>query len=390
MARGSILKRNRNNVVSYLVRVEYDPDPVTGKRRQRSESFRLRKDADKRLSAWLSEIDRGTAIEPTKMTVAVLLNAWLDDIATHAVRPSTLTGYRYQVEKHIIPELGSILVQKLTAARVQAFYSAKLKAGASPRMVQLCHLRLNQALNQAVKWSIVPGNVCAAVDPPSVTYKQSSTWNSEQLRAFLATAKDDTYHPLWLLLATTGMRRGEALGLRWRDLDLDQGLSAVQQSVIAHKGAPLIQAPKTAGSRRSIKLLPEATKALKEFRGEWAATKLAAPPDLWEDTDLIFCTALGRPINPNNITRNYERILVSLNVERKANNLPPVPRIRVHDLRHTHATLLLRAGTAVKVVSERLGHAKVSITLDTYAHVLPDMQDRAVEAFSAMLKDGAS
>lgn len=380
MARGSILKRNRNGVVSYLVRVEYEPDPVTGKRRQRSESFRLRKDAQTRLAAWLAQIDRGTAIDPSKLTVAELLRTWLDDVAAHSLRPTSLATYRATIENHVIPELGAIAVQKLTAARVQAFYSAKLKAGRSPRLVQLCHLRLNQGLNQAVRWSIVPGNVCASVDPPSVTYKQGSTWDRDELRAFLVAARTDTYALLWLILATTGMRRGEALGLRWRDIDLERGVASIQQSVVALHGVSLIQTPKTPGSRRSIRLVPDAVAALRSFRPQWAATKLAAPPELWEDHGLVFCTELGRPIKPSNIARNYDRIITAAGVR----------RIRIHDLRHTHASLLLQAGVPVKVVSERLGHARVSITLDIYAHVLPDMQDHAVEAFSSIIGKGTA
>lgn len=378
MARGSILKRNRNGVVSYLVRVEYEPDPVTGKRRQRSESFRLRKDADKRLASWLSEIDRGTAIDPSKLTVAELFQQWLDDIAAHAVRPTTLATYRRQIEKHIVPDIGDTLVQRLTAARVQAFYSAKLNGGASPRLVHTCHVRLQQALSQAVKWSIVPVNVCAAVDPPRFTYKQGSTWDGDQLRAFLAVAEYDAAHPLWLILATTGMRRGEVLGLRWKDIDFDNQTAAIRQSVVDHTGGPMIQEPKTPSARRRIKLLPEALADLRTFRPEWAARKLAAPPELWQDLDLIFCTAIGGPITPNTLNNRLDRLIVRAGV----------PRIRLHDLRHTHATLLLQAGTPVKVVSERLGHAKVSITLDVYSHNVPDMQDRAVETFSGIIGKG--
>lgn len=390
MARGSILKRKRVNGTVYMARVEYDPDPASGKRRQRSETFPTRKAAEKRLSAWLGEIDRGTVVEPSKVTVAELFAAWFDDVATHTVRPSTLDGYKLTERLHIRPDLGRIPVQRLTASDVQAFYARKLKAGVSPRTVQLCHLRLSQALKQAVRWSWITANPCLSVDPPRVTYKRGNTWNSDQLRRFLGAATDDGLHPLWTVLATTGMRRGEALGLRWRDVDLDRGTVTINQSVIAKTGAPEIVAPKTDAGRRTITLTPDTTKALREYRPIWASRKLAAPPELWQDTDLVFCTSLGRPINPNNITRNFERIIAGINAKlpTDAPAEMKLPRIRVHDLRHTHATLLINARVPITAISQRLGHANVSITLNTYSHLLPETQDLAAATFAALLTGG--
>lgn len=319
------------------------------------------------------------------MTVADLLRSWLDDVAAHRVRPTTLAGYRWQCEKYVIPALGAVPVQKLTAAKIQAFYTALLDQDIKPRTIQLCHLRLKQGLAQAVKWSIIQTNPTDVVDVPTVRYKRSETWDRRHLRLFLSGSESDSLSPLWLILARTGMRRGEALGLRWRDVDLERGRVTIQQSVPLLNGAPIIQAPKTASGRRTIPVDQDVVQALKAFRKSWSATKLAADPTRWEDHDLLFCTALGRPLNPNNIARNYERIISTLNAERRADDLPEVPRIRIHDLRHTHATLLLQEGVPVKVVSERLGHANIAITLNTYAHVLPDMQDQAVAAFAAML-----
>lgn len=371
--KGSIQKRKGKTGTSYRARVEYPPDPITGERRQRSKTFPTRKAADAELAKWLAEIDRGSALEPSKATVGELLDRWLADVAAHNVRPSTHEGYAATIRTHILPALGSVPAQKLTADQVQTFYSRKLAAGCSPRTVQLCHLRLSQALKQAVRWNILTRNVCDLVQPPRVTYKRGDVWNVTEGRHFLDAAASDSLHPFWLLALKTGMRRGELLGLRWRDLDLDRGMAHVRQSVIVYAGAPCIQTPKTATAQRAVKLSADVVAALREHRKAWLERRLATAE--WQDTDLIFCTRTGGPINPNNVARAYEAII------RRAG----VRRIRFHDLRHTHATWLLQSGQPVKVVSERLGHAKVSITLDTYAAVLPDMQDRAVEALDALM-----
>jgi len=206
-----------------------------------------------------------------------------------------------------------------------------------------------------------------------VRYKRSETWSASESRQFLATASTDGYSPLWLLALTTGMRRGELLGLRWQDVDFEHRALHVRQSVVALNGAAHIQEPKTSAARRTVKLPAEALAALKTHRTRQREKQLIAGP-LWRDLDLVLTTPDGGPINPNNVLRNFYLLITKAKV----------PRIRFHDMRHTHATLLLAGGQPVKVVSERLGHAKTSITMDTYAHVLPDMQDAAVDAVSAM------
>lgn len=372
--KGSIQKRTGPQGIAYRVRVEYPPDPVSGRRRQRSESFPTKKEAERALARWVSEIDRGTAVDATKITVGELLTLWLESVARHNVRPTTYEDYEAAIRVHLVPELGSIKAKDLTASRVQAFYAAKLANGASPRTVQLCHLRLSQALKQAVRWSMLPLNVCDAAEPPKVVHKKTPRWTAEEGRRFLATAKDDTYHPLWLLALHTGMRRGEMLGLRWQDLDLPNRRVHIRQSVVVLGKKPVVQPPKSDAARRTVKLTPEVVEALAEHRKRWAERRLAAGA-LWEDNDLVFCTAEGRILNPANVYRNY----LALIAEAK------VPRTTLHGQRHNHATWLLKAGQPVKVVSERLGHAKTSITMDIYADVLPDMQDAAVDAVSDLL-----
>ena len=372
--RGSIQKRHSAKGASYRVRVEYPADPTTGDRRQRSETFGTKRDAEAALARWVNEIERGTAVDTTRQTVAEFLTHWLDTVAAHRVRATTLEDYRATIAKHLIPGLGGVPVQRLTPAAVQAFYAAKLAGGCGPRTVQLCHLRLSQALKQGVRWGTVPRNVCDSVEAPRAVPARGRTWTPADARRFLADAETDGLHPLWLLALTTGARRGELLGLRWGDCDLAKGTVGVRQSVVICGNRPIIQAPKSRAGGRTVGLPPEAVAALKAHRARQNAARLAAG-QVWDDHDLVFATGAGGPLNPANVVRSYARIVARAGV----------PRIRFHDLRHTHATWLIAGGQPITNVSERLGHAKTSITLDTYAHVVASTRDRAAEAVGALL-----
>ena len=306
-------------------------------------------------------------------TVGELLDRWLNTVARHKVKPTTLEDYAFTIRKHLTPALGTIPVQALNSATVQTFYSDRIDAGIGARTVQLCHQRLSQALALAVREGVVTRNVCTATDPPTSRPTPAEVWTAQEARAFIAASMHDTYAPLWQLALGTGLRRGELLGVRWQDLDLDGRQLSVRQTVALLGGAPSVQSPKSPAARRTIKLSAGIVDSLAKHRVAQVARRLAA--ESWKDGDLVFCTGEGNPINPNNLYRNFDAIIAAAGVKR----IPP------HGMRHTHATLLLAAGTPIKAVSERLGHAKTSITLDTYAHVLPDMQDRAVRAIDAAL-----
>lgn len=373
MARGNIRKRTRKDgTTSYMVRVEMPPDPRTGKRKSRAGTFDTEKAAEKTLTAWLADLDKGVTVEPTRMRMTELLRRWLDDEAAARVRPTTLAGYRLTVETHIIPALGNVPAQRLTVGEVQRFRSEMVKTG-KVRTAQVALLRLKQALAWAVAADLLPRNVAAGVKPPSAKAPERKTWSADEARHFLAVAETDGYSPLWLLLLSTGLRRGEALGLRWQDLDLDRGLLTVRQSVVACEGAPLVQEPKSKAASRTVRLPAPTVAALRAHRKRQAERHLAASQ--WAEIGLVFSTGAGKPINPRHVLRSFDAI-----VKRAG-----LTRISIHDLRHTHATLLLRDGVPVKVVQERLGHAQASITLDTYAHVIGDMQEKAVDAIDEAL-----
>ena len=361
MARGSIERRLLDDgSVRYDVRVDLGPDPITHKRRQRKKTFTTKRAAQASLTAWLASLDNGTAVERSRQTVAQMMEYWLQTYARHHCSAKTLDDYQRTIRVHIVPALGSIPVQKLTADAVQKFYSDKLAAGCGPRTVELCHLRLKQALGQAMHLGLVPRNVADLVTPPRVPRKPMLTWDEAQARAFLAVATQSGRGPIWLVALATGMRRGELLGLRWRDVDFVQGVLCVRQTVGALRGKPEIKPPKTKSSIRDVPVPAEVMAALREHRRQQNEQRLALGP-AWEDHDLVFAAGNGRPIYPDNLKRDYDRLIA----------LAGVPRIRIHDQRHTHVTLAIAAGADIGAVSQRIGHARTSITMDVYHHVLP-------------------
>jgi integrase len=380
--RGTIDKRLGKRGPGYLVRVDLGADPVTGKRRQRAKTFATRREAEAALAQWLADIEHGTAIEPSKLTVRDYLLSWLETYGRSNLRPTTYRSYEQLVRLHILPSLGALPLQKLQPAHLQAFYAEKLKGGRAdgnagglaPRTVRYLHAIIREALDQGVKWQTVARNAADATEPPRAERPHIATWDADHVRQFLSITADDTYNPLWLVLLTTGLRRGEALGLRWQDVDLTTATAHVRQSLVEMGGRGTIQAPKTASGRRVVALSPTCVTALREHRSRQLA-RLLPKATPWRDHDLIFTTGDGLPLGPRNVVRRFKALAVRAGV----------PAIRLHDTRHTHATLLLKHGVHAKIVSERLGHATIGITLDTYSHVLPDMQRQAADSIDAAL-----
>jgi integrase len=350
------------------------PDPVTNKRRQRKKTFTTKREAQAGLTAWLASIEGGTAVERSRQTVAQMMNYWLDTYARHNCRPKTVYDYTCLIRTHIIPTLGAIQVQKLTPDTLQAFYSEKLAAGCGPRTVEMCHQRLSTALKQAVRLGLVSRNVCDLVTPPRVAAREMATWDGDQARRFLAVAEQSAYGPIWLVALATGLRRGELLGLRWRDVDLDRRTLSIRQTVGLVGTTVVAGQPKTRSGRRTIPVPADVIEALREHRRRQNERRLALG-SIWQHHDLAFAATNGNSINPNNLRRDHTRLVT----------LAGVPRIRIHGVRHTHATLALQQGANIKAVSQRLGHARTSITMDVYAHVLPEQAQDVSEKVGAVL-----
>jgi integrase len=311
------------------------------------------------------------------LTAEDFLEEWLTSIA-HAVRPRTLRRYEEYVRLHAIPAFGETALSKLSPRDVQALYTLKITDGLAPLSVLHLHRVLHRAFRQAQRWGLVEQNVVEFVDPPMPHRREMHSLSPEQASRFLFAARKDRLEALYVLAITTGMRQGELLGLRWRDVDLEQARLRVTGSLQYLPGQGLaITSPKTARSRRQVMLSSIAVQAM-ERRRQAQAQERTRSGKKWQDHNLVFTTYRGGPLYATNIIkRSFPSLL-------KAAGLP---RIRFHDLRHTAATLLLGQSVHPKIVSEMLGHTTVGITLDLYSHATPTMQREATEAFDRLLGD---
>ena len=379
---GRIAKRSKS---SWTVVVDLGPDPVTGRRRQLSRAVSgPKRNAESLLVELLHERDAGLEHPRHRLTVAEYLDRWIADYVATTLAPKTLESYRQIVHGHMAPALGSVALTALRPQQIQAWYTQLLdggrtdgQGGLSRRTVLRYHQILHAALRQAVRWQLLVRNPADAVEPPRAPRRDLQVPDAQDVRKILAAADATRYGPLVRLAVLTGMRRGELLGLRWADVDLDAAALNVQQSAQRITGQGMIfRQPKTRLSRRAIALSPAAVALLRQHRRRQAETRLLAGP-AYADRGLVFTSGLGAPVEPGNLLRAWGTIIAAADVG----------HVRFHDLRHAHATLLLRQGVHPKIVSERLGHASIAITLDTYSHVVPGLQEAAAAQLDALLAD---
>lgn len=367
--RGSIRKKGR----SYEVRVCVGKD-LNGRYQYRSRSAPTKKAAETLLTQMLSELQAGTFVDPSKLTLGEYLGRWLE-IVKPSIRPSTWATYETLLRVHVVPEIGSIQVQSLRPLHVQELIQKKLANGLGPRSVRHVHGTLRAALNQAIKLGIVGRNVTLSATLPRRQQDEMVTLTHDEARALLDAAHDDRLEALWILALTTGMRQGELLALRWTDIDLSTRTVTVAQAVEWVHGKPILAEPKTKNSRRTIHLSTLAVEALKRHKVRQAEDRLAAGPS-WSDLGLAFSNSLGGIIDKNHLARRmFPRLL------QKAG----VTKITFHGLRHTAATFLLAEGLPVKTVQHVLGHATASMTLDRYGHILPNAERAAAKAMDVLL-----
>lgn len=281
---------------------------------------------------------------------------------------------------HLVPTLGKLTLQKLTPQHLDRLYRQKLESGLKPKSVAAIHGMLHTALDKAVRLGLVSRNVCKMVSPPRVVRKEITPLSAEQARKLLEAAKGHPQEVLFILALSTGMRRGELLGLKWRDVDLVSGVLRIHHALVrmpTGQGYQLAET-KTAKSRRSLVMTVPAIEALKKHKEIQLQWKEAAG-SFWHDNDFVFCKPMGEHLDPG-----YD-VLVQLKMLLKKAGLPD---IRFHDLRHSTATLLLEQGTNPKIVQEILGHSQISMTMDIYSHVLPTMQIDAMSKLGDILDDG--
>jgi integrase len=304
------------------------------------------------------------------------------------LRLSTWTNYRTYTAAYVMPVLGQVKLQALTPVQLNHLYAHLLergrrktissgRTGLAPKTVRNVHVMLHRALHDAMRWGYLVRNVAEAADPPAARTPEQKVWSPAQLRRFLEHLRGDRLHALWLLVATTGMRRGELAGLRWVDVDFDHATVSplIPRVVVDHQVHE--SAPKTERSRRRLALDPVTLQALHEHRERQAEDRQAVGRG-YRDHGYVFTWPDGRPLHPDNIAAWFEQ-------HTRAARLP---RIRLHDVRHSYATAALKAGISAKVISERLGHASVAFTLQTYGHVIPGMdRDAAVTVADLIVGD---
>jgi integrase len=374
--RGSVLKRGKT--WSYVLYLGRDND---GHKRQKwVGGFRTRKHAEGALSEALERVRTGTWADPGRQTVGEFLEDWLTAV-TPSLRPSTAASYEQTLRGWVIPRIGGLKLSALTSARLSALYGELLKSGRrdgkgglSARSVAYAHRILVHALKDAVAWGLLARNPAAHVDAPRAATSEMQVWSQSEVQRFLAFVADDRLYALWAVLLATGLRRGEALGLRWDDVDFERRRLAIQRAAVVVGYDVQVAEPKTARGRRSVSIDPTTAAVLGSFRKRQLAERLAWGP-AWQDSGYVFTSEDGRLLHPQQVTVTFKRLA------REAG----LPMIRLHDLRHTAATLALTAGIHPKVVSERLGHASIGITLDTYSHVGEGLQEEAASKVAGLI-----
>ncbi len=366
-----------------MVTVELGCDPITGKRRRAYCTTSTKREAGRKEARLRHEANTGLDVQPTKITLAQHLRRWLAAMRPN-LTPSTYNRYEGLMRHQMIPYIGGMTLSKLRPLHIQQLYDHLYRegrvagdGGLSGKTILQVHRVLSKALKQAVRWQLIPRNVCQSVEPPRARHRELRTLSPEETRRLLevAGAEDSIYGDTVIIGLHSGMRLGELLGLRWEDIDLDDGRLAVRRTLHYIPGEGIIyREPKTARSRRTVLLGDVALDTLRRTRRRQLRMRLSLGP-AYQDHSFIFATTVGTPIFPSNLRRAFRRMVEKAGVD----------ALRFHDLRHTHASLLLARGVHPKVVSERLGHASIAITLDTYSHVLPSLQEEAVRDLDAWL-----
>ena len=356
---------------------------ASGKKQQKwVGGHRTKKEAEDALIEALERRRTGMWVDPGVTTLGEYLTEWLAAMESNVV-DTTFRAYEQSMRNWVMPRLGSVRLAEVSPMHLRSLQTELLrdgrvdgKGGLAPRSVASCRRVLSQALKDAVRWGLLIRNPMDAVDPPRVVDAEMVTWSDTQARSFLDAVASDRLYAMWVLFLTTGVRRGELAGLRWGDVELDRATMAiVRNRVSAGRGkAVSTHQPKTRRGRRNVALDVTSVEVLRAHRAAQFEERLRLGP-AWVDSGYVFCGIDGAALHPDTITATFKSIIRNLDV----------PQIRLHDLRHTSATLALKAGIHPKVVSERLGHATVSITLDLYSHVLDGMQAEAAEQIGAVV-----
>ncbi len=332
-----------------------------------------RDEANAKLVALMGEVARGLPVATTQDSVASYLRSWLEEVAAKRVRPNTLTSYRSNVKLHIVPVIGSRKLGKLSTRDVRSLLAACDASGLSPRSTRYVHATLRVALEDAVRDDLVPRNVAKLVRLSTPPRAETRVLTVDEARLLLSQTRTDRLHAALVVLLVLGLRRSEALGLRWSDIDFDASVLHVRQGLHWSEGRLQFLPPKTRRSRRTVPMPSVCLEALGRHRSRQAAEAEACLHP-WPPVELVFTTTVGTPVDPNNFSRTFARWCRDAGV----------PAVRLHDLRHTCVSMLLTLGVNPRVVMEIVGHAALEMTMNVYAHVAVDEQRLALDKLDGL------
>lgn len=377
------LRKRGNN--TWQICIEKGRDPMTGKRQRVYKTVKgTKKEAEKEMHRMAYEIENGAYIEPSELNVREMLLWWYDDYAKNNLAPSTQEYYDVIINSHLVPFLGNIKISDLQPFHIQNYISKKLnngrldgkEGGLSKKSVKRHYTVLNQVLKYAFKLQIIDRNPADPISPPAPKKPEIKAMRPEDLNKLLDAATAWLYDFLYIA-AFTGMRRGELLGLRWQDVDFKEKILEVKQSAVKLSGGRLIfREPKTRSSIRPINVDDDIINILRRRNKEQKEDRLKLGSAYNKQYNLVFRKENGDPYLPLYATKQFNKLAQKVNLS----------NFRLHDLRHTHATLMLKADVHPKIVQERLGHSSITQTLDTYSHVIPSMQKEAIQKLKNSLK----
>ena len=372
--KGSIRKRGKGN---WQIQI-YTGAGADGKPQRVFETVHCKnkKDAQPRLNQMLSDMDKGIYVVPGHSTVAEHLHTWLESYAKNQCGAMTQDGYTNIVENHLIPALGNVKLKELRHQMIENYYNKACKT-LSPRTVTKHHRLLSQAMKWAVRKGYIGQNPCDFADPPAWKGKEMRTLTEGELKYLLDIASDSSYYPIYYTAVSTGLRQAELLGLRWRDVNLEEMALTVSQVLFKRRGVCVFKEPKTSHSRRTVALTPKLTSYLREYKAERESLYLHLSRVLGLDS-LVFAREDGKPIDPSMLSHEFHKIVLLTGLE----------DINFHSLRHTFASLMLMKGANIKVISEAMGHSTINLTLSTYSHTIKGMSAKAMALLDEVLPAG--
>jgi integrase len=369
----------RRSERSWEIKFDLGTDSLTGKRRIRYVAFKgTKRAAELELARLVSQNAAGEGVDPSKSTVAEFADRWERDWATANVGPKTLERYRQLIRLYVKPNIGAVRIQKLRAVHLNELYSTLLRSGGrngsalSARSVGHVHRVLHRALGHAATWGVVAQNVASLVAPPPVPDNEIEILTEEQIGTILRHLEGRTLRPIVSFLLGTGARRGEALALRWGDVDFQKNTVRIERSLEQTKGSIRIKSPKTKSGRRNVKISPWLAAELRAHRARQDERRLSFGLGRAPDETPVFAKWNGELRSPSRLSQDFAAAMDALKID-----------CTLHGLRHTHVSQLIAAGLDVLTISRRIGHASPAITLNVYSHMFSNTDTRAAEIMEA-------